>query len=257
MDSFEFLEILVAWTPLCLRFMCCFMFLSAANDLLHSGHFTFAWSCWCFWCWWWFKKDLGAWCILRLWSLKYALEVVLYLQSAESVQERISCAIRILCYVQFVTSEVLNKSTFALEMFSTVRTQNLFSNVLFVNSLFYYVNVCSCASIETQFHRSVWYFITASEIFLQRQRFKPGFWNFNVASEIFCSVWDMYCRKKTAPPKNAPLSLHDRDRGGVIGLKMSKFSLFLHWPRHSPDIKENFGIRIRLFVFCQKGNIAN
>ena len=105
MDPFEFLEILVAWTPLCLRFMCCFMFLSAANDLLHSGHFTFAWSCWCFWCWWWFKKDLGAstkhihWpgmadamCILRLWSLKYALEVVLYLQSAESVQERISCA---------------------------------------------------------------------------------------------------------------------------------------------------------------------
>ena len=124
---------------------------------------------------------------------------------------------RILCYVQFVTSEVLNKSTFALEMFSTVRTQNLFSNVLFVNSLFYYVNVCSCASIETQFHRSVWYFITASEIFLQRQRFKPSFWNFNVASEIFCSVWDMYCRKKTAPPKNAPLSLHDRDRGGYEG----------------------------------------
>ena len=133
---------------------------------------------------------------------------------------------RILCYVQFVTSEVLNKSTFALEMFSTVRTQNLFSNVLFVNSLFYYVNVCSCASIETQFHRSVWYFITASEIlsqrlrfFLQRQRFKPGFWNFNIASEIFCSVWDMYCRKKTAPPKNAPLSLHDRDRGEMCSLQ--------------------------------------
>ena len=42
---------------------------------------------------------------------------------------------RILCYVQFVTSEVLNKSTFGLEMFSTVRTQNLFANVLFMNSL--------------------------------------------------------------------------------------------------------------------------
>ena len=85
--------------------MCCFMFLSATNDLLHSGHFTFAWSCRCFWCWWWFKKYLGtstkhlhwpgmadaAMCILRLWSLKYALEVALYLQTAESVQERISC----------------------------------------------------------------------------------------------------------------------------------------------------------------------
>ena len=80
---------------------------------------------------------------------------------------------RILCYVQFVTSEVFNKSTFALEMFSTVRTQNLFSNVLFVNSLFYYVNVCSCASIETQFHRSVWYFITASEIFCSVRDLNP------------------------------------------------------------------------------------
>ena len=63
-------------------------------------------------------------------------------------------------------------------------------------------------------------FIAASDIlsqrlrfFLQRLRFKPSFWNFNAASEIFCSVWGMYCRKKTAPPKNAPLSLHHRDQG--------------------------------------------
>ena len=106
MDSFEFLEILDASTALCLLFMCLFMFLFAANDFPHSRHLTFAWSCWCFSCWWWFKKDLGAslqdptkhihwpgmadavW-ILRLWSLMYALEVVLYLHSAESVQERV------------------------------------------------------------------------------------------------------------------------------------------------------------------------
>ena len=187
MDSFEFLEILVAWSRPCLRFICCFMFLSAANDLLHSGHFTIAWSCRCFWCWWWFKKYLGtstkhihwpgmadaAMCILRLWSLKYALEYVLYLQTAECRVCTRKNFMHILCYVQFVTSEVLNKSTFALEMFSTVRTQNLFSNVLFVNSLFYYVNVCSCASIETQFHCSVWYFITASELFCSVRDLKP------------------------------------------------------------------------------------
>ena len=106
MESLEFLELSLAWTLPCFLFMCCFMFLFAANGLLHSGHFTFAWSCWCFWCWWWFKKDLGASlqgptkhihlpgmadavCILRVWSLKYALDVVLYLQSAESVQERV------------------------------------------------------------------------------------------------------------------------------------------------------------------------
>ena len=146
MDSFEFLEISVAWTPPCLRFMCCFMFLSAANDLLHSGHFTFAWSCWCFWCWWWFKK--------RSWSFYKAHPLAwygwCYVHSTFVISQiRLgSCFIlavcrvctrknfmRILCYVQFVTSEVLNKSTFALEMFSTVRTQNLFANVLLVNSL--------------------------------------------------------------------------------------------------------------------------
>ena len=29
----------------------------------------------------------------------------------------------------------------------------------------------------------------------------------------------MYCRKKTAPPKNAPLSLHDRDQGAARAAK--------------------------------------
>ena len=219
MDSFEFLEILVSWSRPCFRFMCCFMFLSAANDLLHSGHFTFAWSCWCFFMlvmvqkrsWSFFARPNKAhalawygWCCVHSPFVISQVRLGSCLVLAICRVCTIKNFMRILCYVQFVTSEVLNQSTFGLEMFSTVRTQNLFSNVLFVNSLFYYVNVCSCASIETQFHRSVWYFITASEIFLQRQRFKPGFWNFNVASEIFCSVWDMYCRKKQPLQKTLP-----------------------------------------------------
>ena len=221
MDSFEFLEILVAWTSLCLRFMCCvsvsskwfvafwtfhicmvlLMFLMLVMVQKRSWSFykahPLAWYGWCY------VHSTFVISQIRLGSC-FVLAVCRVCTRKNFM--------RILCYVQFVTSEVLNKSTFALEMFSTVRTQNLFSNVLFVNSIsvsfqwsychtliahftlsnlysphqlnkswlinLYYVNVCSCASIETQFHRSVWYFITASEILSQRLRF-------------FCSVRDL------------------------------------------------------------------
>ena len=178
MDSFEFLEILVAWTPLCLRLMCCFMFLSAANDLLHSGHFTFAWSCRCFWCWWWFKK--------RSWSFYKAHPLAwygwCYVHSTFVISQiRLgSCFIlavcrvwtrknfmRILCYVQFVTSEV----DFCFgNVFHSPDTKFVFQCSLCEQSFL----LCKClflcfhwnpiSSQRLIFYHSVWDFFAASEI---------------------------------------------------------------------------------------------
>ena len=53
-----FLDMLAS-TVLCLILTCLFKFRFALNSWLHSGQFTFAWSCWCFSCWWWLRKDLG------------------------------------------------------------------------------------------------------------------------------------------------------------------------------------------------------